>query len=80
MKAYFTKTTKKYRGRPLTTLPVAINRDLERLSPPKQLKTIDDLNNLKHLAQDRTKWTTLSKKVVKEAEAARPVDLAAEGL
>ena len=79
MKAFFTKSTNKYRGRPITTLPVAINKDLERLSPPKQFKTIADLDNLKHLAHDANEWVTLSKKVVKEAEAARPVDLAAEG-
>ena len=45
---------KRYRGRPPTTLPDVIHKDLVQIK--LNLKSFDDLNQLRKLAADRSAW------------------------
>ena len=67
MQLYFHRTEKRFRGRPTTTLPVIINKDLS-------LKSTDDLKYLRSLAQDRDQWKSFTKQIVEIAEASRSDD------
>ena len=61
---------KKFRGRPLTTLPVVLNKDLSRLQENTlQLTTREDLEHLRCIAQNRQQWRELSTRIRKAAEA-----------
>lgn len=51
MRAYFVNTGHKCRGRPITTFPVVIHKDLLRLSEQMvSLKTSDNLNEIRSIA------------------------------
>ena len=67
---YFSKSEgEKYRGRPITTLPVTLHKDLTRVQG--QLKTIKDLEKLKTKAADRKQWKNFCTYIREAAEAAR---------
>ena len=70
MNSYFATHGKKFRGRPLTTLPVVLNKDLSRLQENTlQLTTREDLEHLRCIAQNRQQWRELSTRIRKAAEA-----------
>ena len=74
MQLYFHRTEKRFRGRPTTTLPVIINKDLSQIQDTLSLKSTDDLKYLRSLAQDRDQWKSLTKQIVEIAEASRSDD------
>ena len=74
MELYLHRTEKRFRGRPTTTLPVIINKDLSQIQDNLSLKSTDDLKYLRSLAQDRDQWKTLTKQIVEIAEASRSDD------
>ena len=52
MEGFFVPQGDKYRGRPITTLPMVLNNDLSRLeSNTYCLKTFKDIENLKKIAE-----------------------------
>ncbi|GFR62923.1 hypothetical protein ElyMa_000142900 [Elysia marginata] len=54
MSGYFVTKGSKFKGRPLTTLPVVLNQDLFRIINSKlQLKSSHDLEHLRSIAQQR---------------------------
>ena len=48
MQLYFHRTEKRFRGRPTTTLPVIINKDLSQIQDNISLKSTDDLKHHWH--------------------------------
>ena len=74
MQLYFHCTEKRFRGRPTTTLPVIINKDLSQIQDNLSFKLTDDLKYLRSLAQDRDQWKSLTKQIVEIAEASRSDD------
>ena len=55
MEAFFVPKRDKFKGRPMTTLPTVINKDLIRLpSCELKFKTKNDVDLLKSKAEDRT--------------------------
>ena len=94
MKFYFNeeiKGDKKFRGARRTTLPEVLNNDLEKLQSAQQhlrdhnysarpkLRTPQDLDNLRHLAQNRKSWRILVRRVVGAGRADWPFGQSAEG-
>ncbi|GFR98319.1 hypothetical protein ElyMa_001016200 [Elysia marginata] len=69
MQSYFNQMTCTYRGRPTTALPVIINKVLSQAYPHMKLKTSNDLQTMRLLAQDRNKWRTLTRRITEFAEA-----------
>ena len=77
MMAYFRSGEEKFRGRKRTTLPITINNDLRKLERKddhtytRRLKfeTSEDLETLRNIATDRTKWRNLIKDLEKAAQA-----------
>ncbi|GFR97646.1 hypothetical protein ElyMa_000997800 [Elysia marginata] len=75
MEAYFVRKGGKFLGRPITTLPNALNKDLSRLPTGElRLKTNEDLDHLRSIAQDRQQWKGLTTKIREAAEASRSED------
>ena len=72
-RAYFTPHGNKLRGRPKTTLPVVINRDLALIQHPIRLHTSKDLAEITDLAQDRKRWREMSYQIEKAAEVSQSV-------
>ncbi|ETO58573.1 hypothetical protein F444_23049, partial [Phytophthora nicotianae P1976] len=56
MKACYTSTGTKWRGRPRTTLPVVLDQDLSTSGFGDRLRTDEDLDRIRLLAQDKRKW------------------------
>ena len=74
MNSYFISHGSKFRGRPLTTLPVVLNKDLTRVSDDKlQLTSLKDLEHLRSVAQNRQTWRKLRTRI-REAAEASPLD------
>ena len=80
IKYFFQPSQEKgFRGRPRTTLPVVISKDLEKASEneiiatkyelPNRLGNIEDLHLLNRLATDKDRWRTLVNDICKSAEA-----------
>ena len=69
MQSYFNQMASRYRGRPTTTLPVIINKELTQAYPHMKLKTSNDLQTMRLLAQDRNKWRTFTRRITEFAEA-----------
>ena len=70
MNSYFISHGSKFRGRPLTTLPVFLNKDLTRVSDDKlQLTSLKDLEHLRSVAQNRQTWRKLTTRIREAAEA-----------
>ena len=79
MEGFFVPQGDKYRGRPITTLPVVLNNDLSRLeSNTYGLKTFKDIENLKKIAEQRDQWRILCTRIQKAAEALQSDDYDAE--
>ena len=72
-RAYFIQYGHKQRGRPTTTLPIVLNRDLG-LIDHFRLQSTDDLVKITELARDREKWRELSLRIEKAAEAAQTMN------
>ncbi|GFS18722.1 hypothetical protein ElyMa_005014000 [Elysia marginata] len=67
MSGYFVTEGSKFKGRPLTTLPVVLNRDLSRIiNSNLQLKSSHDLEHLRSIAQQRDEWTKLTARIREE--------------
>ena len=80
MNSYFISHGSKFRGRPLTTLPVVLNKDLTRVSEDKlQLTSQKDLEHLRSVAQNRQTWRKLTTRIREAAEASPSDDGDAEG-
>ena len=70
---------KKFRGRPVITLPVSLHNDIimlkkhntfkNRYSSIIQFKSINDLESLRTLAQERQTWTALVNDIYVAAKA-----------
>ena len=72
MDAYFTLDGKRSRGRPVTTMPITLNKDLSRLpTGTLQLKQKADLDGLRSKAHDRQAWRGLTTEIREAAEASR---------
>ena len=58
---FFSKSSApKFRGKPRTNMPVKLNHDLEKYCPePLSLKSFEDLERLKTIAQNRKRWINL---------------------
>ena len=72
MNSYFISHGSKFRGCPLTTLPVALNKDLTHVSDDKLQLTVTSLKDLEHLrsvAQNRQTWRKLTTRIREAAEA-----------
>ena len=75
MNSYFISHGGKFRGRPLTTLPVVLNKDLTRVSDDKlQLTSLKDLEHLRSVAQNRQTWRKLTTRIREAAEASASDD------
>ena len=72
-RAYFIQYGHKLRGRPTTTLPIVLNRDLG-LIDHFRLHSTDDLVKITELAKDRKQWRELSARIEKAAEASQTVN------
>ncbi|KAK3795533.1 hypothetical protein RRG08_036860 [Elysia crispata] len=72
-RAYFIQYGHKLRGRPTTTLPIVLNRDLG-LIDHFRLHSTDDLVKITELAKDRKQWRQLSARIEKAAEASQTVN------
>ena len=68
-RAYFIENNNRLQGRPKTTLPIVLNRDLTLVNHQFRLNSASDLDKLTELAQDRCKWRKLVTEIEKEAEA-----------
>ena len=80
MNSYFISHGSKFRGRPLTTLPVVLNKDLTRVSDDTlQLTSLKDLDHLRSVAQNRQTWRKLTTRIREAAEASPSDDWDAEG-
>ena len=61
MEAFFVPKGDKFRARPITGLPTVVNKYLIRVSAGKlTFKTKTDLDRLRSIAEDKTKWRRLS--------------------
>ena len=67
---YFISHGSKFRGCPLTTLPVVFNKDITRVSDDKlQITSLKDLEHLRYVAQNRQTWRKLTTRIREAAEA-----------
>ena len=71
--AYFIQYGHKLTGRPTTTLPIVLNRDLG-LIDHFRLQSTDDLVKIIELARDREQWRELSPRIEKAAEATQTMN------
>ena len=86
MKFYFEFQGKGFRGRPRTTLPVALNKDLQVLQDyikakreyreyrKLRLERSEDLEQIGFMAQDRRKWEKLISIIQEAGEASMSED------
>ncbi|GFR86813.1 hypothetical protein ElyMa_002476900 [Elysia marginata] len=75
MEEYFVREGGKFLEKPITTLPNVLNKDLSRLPTGElRLKTNEDLDHLRSIAQDRQQWKGLTTKIREAAEASRSED------
>ena len=71
MKFFFTESKAgRFKGRPRMNLPYKLNEDLQKYTTSgMKLKTSEDLEKLKELAQDRKKWKELTNGIYRTAKA-----------
>ncbi|GFS10686.1 hypothetical protein ElyMa_006652100 [Elysia marginata] len=72
MNSYFISHGRKFKGRPITTLPVVLNKDLSRLLDSQltlHLTSLEDLEHLKSIAQNRQSWLKVAARIREAAEA-----------
>ena len=70
-RSYFIPNGNKLRGRPKTTLPIVLNRDLALIHDPIRLHSSKDLAEITELAQDRKCWRGLTSRIEKSAEVSQ---------
>ena len=70
-RSYFIESGKKYKGRPKTTLPIVLNKDLALINHPIRLHSLEELEIITKLAQDRQKWRELTIRIERAAEASQ---------
>ncbi|GFR78019.1 diamine acetyltransferase 2 [Elysia marginata] len=70
-RAYFIQCGKNHRGRPRTTLPTVLNRDLALIDHEIRLHLSDELDKITALAQDRRQWHEMTVKIERAAEASQ---------
>ena len=80
MNNYFDNTnTTKFKGRPRTTLPTTLNQDIKRTKLTQynieQLKTKEDLENLREIAIDRHEWLNFVRTICDAAKAEKNISL-----
>ncbi|GFR73581.1 hypothetical protein ElyMa_000408300 [Elysia marginata] len=64
MNSYFISHERKFRGSPLTTLPVVFNKDLSRLLDSQlHLTSLEDLEQLRSIVRNRQSWRKLSMRI-----------------
>ncbi|GFS11467.1 hypothetical protein ElyMa_003087300 [Elysia marginata] len=68
-RAYFIQCGKNHRGRPRTTLPTVLNRDLALIDHEIRLHSSHELDKITALAQDRGQWHEMTAKIERAAEA-----------
>ena len=72
METYFVPKGDNIRGRPITSLPTGINKDLcRRPAGDLKFKPKNDLDHLRSTAEDRTQWRRLSANIREAAEASK---------
>ena len=70
-RAYFIPNANKLRGRPKTTLPILLNRDLSLIQDPIRLHASKDLAEITELAQNRKCWRGFTLRFEKAAEVSQ---------
>ena len=69
---FFVPKGDKFRRRPITTLPMVIDKDHICISAGEiKFKTKNDLNHLRSLGEDRTQRGRLSANILEAAEASK---------
>ena len=79
MSAYYMKCGDSYRGRPITALPTVLNKDLQLLENETRLKNEKDLQQLRSIASDRTRWREIKHELVEAANMSLSLDRDAKG-
>ncbi|GFR99258.1 hypothetical protein ElyMa_006370100, partial [Elysia marginata] len=69
--AYFIQCGKNHRGRPRTTLPTVLNRDLALIDHEIRLHSSDELDKMTALAQDQRQWLEMTVKIERAAEVSQ---------
>lgn len=77
MKEYFQKCGDTFRGWPVTSLPVCHVKP--KVNEQITLKTAEDLNLFRELANNRERWRDLRQNFVETAEVSMPFDEDAKG-
>ena len=78
-RACFIPNGNKLRGRPKTTSPIVLNRDLSLIQDPIRLHSSKDLAEITELAQDRTYWRGLTSRIEKAAKVSQTKNWDAKG-
>ena len=87
MKFYFENNKKGFRGKPRTTLPETIKQDIEKFynntepqhrdhnyTKKTKLNNIEDLEELRKIAEDRKEWKKMINGITNTREASTSVD------
>ena len=75
MHFYFRKSENRYLGRPLTSLPITLNKDLSKLKNNTiKLETAKDLENLRRTARNRRCWKIMTRNIMEAAKASKSDD------
>ena len=92
MRYYFQNSkSPNFRGHARTTLPITLTADLERMhkhtvygehsyTKRTKLSTMEDLHEMREIAQDRKEWRVLTKNILRAAQAESSVDDSAKEL
>ena len=78
MEFYFINTTRRPKGRPVTTLPSTLNADWKRTTVWLSPKTQADFEEIKTIAQDRKSWKFITTRIRKAAEESKSMDSGSE--
>ncbi|GFS18388.1 hypothetical protein ElyMa_001520900 [Elysia marginata] len=67
MQFYFVENNKRPRGRPITTLPVTLNKDPKYVPGKKMTLTSQkDLDIMRDIAENRDEWRTFIEEIEEE--------------
>ena len=82
MLAYFKQEKPKRRGRQKTSIVSTLRHDLKTISNSAslKLKTITDLEELRHIARNRKEWKFITAMIHKAAQVEKSEDYSTEGL
>ncbi|GFS04527.1 hypothetical protein ElyMa_002914200 [Elysia marginata] len=82
MTKYFKTEGSIQRGRPKPSIVTTLRRDLKSLNNdhwPTRLHSINDLDHLRDIAQNRSDWKHLTTAIYRSAQAETSVDFEADG-